>query len=471
MGNGAFGAQRKGHADDPLAQRLYDIEPDTMLSEGDPLCGWRVRLPYERTFAIWMPMTQDRSVAAMQGLLRQETAASLQAGYELSLVPLRSCMMGAWTGLLYADAEERPLPTVAPEAARGLRAFLLTALLLADALRRLHARGAAHGALAPERVWLHAPSGSVRFCGFAAAGAAGEAPAPAAADVAALGRLLAWLTHGGQAPFGAAQPLAPAHAFADGTPVPSALAAQLQRFAAAAAAPEASPLTAGDAQRELERLVRRWSLTGRLGEPGAEPAEPPAAAAGALSPAAPTAAAKTAGHKASHAHSGSAAQEPGSEVSRLQAELKRANARIEKLEESRRHLISNLSHELRTPLTLIRGYVEGLLEGVIGDPQRQRRSLETVHLKVADMERLITDMFELTALETRQASFHLEPVLVSSLKEYLKVKFELDIEQAGHRLRIVVGRPFYSKAYYVHVDLSRLTQVLGEPVFEGSKVP
>ena len=57
-----------------------------------------------------------------------------------------------------------------------------------------------------------------------------------------------------------------------------------------------------------------------------------------------------------------------------------------------RELISNISHDLKTPITSIKGYVEGLLDGVANTPEKQEKYLRTIYNKVGDMVQLINEL-------------------------------------------------------------------------------
>lgn len=57
-----------------------------------------------------------------------------------------------------------------------------------------------------------------------------------------------------------------------------------------------------------------------------------------------------------------------------------------------RELISNISHDLKTPLTAIRGYAEGLLDGVADTPEKQEKYLKTIYNKAGDMTSLVEEL-------------------------------------------------------------------------------
>jgi two-component system phosphate regulon sensor histidine kinase PhoR len=71
-----------------------------------------------------------------------------------------------------------------------------------------------------------------------------------------------------------------------------------------------------------------------------------------------------------------------------------------RVDEIRRDFAANASHELRTPLTSIRGFVEALEDGAVADPPTSRRFLEKIRLHADRMAALITDLLELSRLES-----------------------------------------------------------------------
>ncbi len=64
-----------------------------------------------------------------------------------------------------------------------------------------------------------------------------------------------------------------------------------------------------------------------------------------------------------------------------------------KYEENRKELISNISHDLRTPITAIKGYVEGIRDGVADTPEKMDKYLSTIYRRATDMDSLIDDLF------------------------------------------------------------------------------
>ncbi len=57
-----------------------------------------------------------------------------------------------------------------------------------------------------------------------------------------------------------------------------------------------------------------------------------------------------------------------------------------------RELISNISHDLKTPLTAIKGYTEGIMDGVADTPEKMEKYLKTIYTKANDMTSLVDEL-------------------------------------------------------------------------------
>ena len=71
-----------------------------------------------------------------------------------------------------------------------------------------------------------------------------------------------------------------------------------------------------------------------------------------------------------------------------------------------KELISNISHDLKTPITAIKGYVEGILDGVADSPDKMDRYLKTVYNKANDMERLIGELTLYSKIDTNEIPYN-----------------------------------------------------------------
>lgn len=81
-------------------------------------------------------------------------------------------------------------------------------------------------------------------------------------------------------------------------------------------------------------------------------------------------------------------------------------------EQDLKELISNISHDIKTPLTAIKGYSEGLLDGVADTPERQEKYIRTIYAKASDMTTLLDELSFYTKIDTNNIPYHFEKVRV-----------------------------------------------------------
>lgn len=70
-------------------------------------------------------------------------------------------------------------------------------------------------------------------------------------------------------------------------------------------------------------------------------------------------------------------------------------------------MIAGISHDLRTPLTAICGSIKGILDGVVKGEQ-QNKFLQMAYRRTEQMNKLLTQLFELSKLETGNMPLHLQ---------------------------------------------------------------
>ena len=71
-----------------------------------------------------------------------------------------------------------------------------------------------------------------------------------------------------------------------------------------------------------------------------------------------------------------------------------------------RELISNISHDLKTPVTTIKGYVEGIMDGVADTPEKMDRYIRTIYSKANEMDRLINELTFYSRIDTNRIPYH-----------------------------------------------------------------
>jgi signal transduction histidine kinase len=77
-----------------------------------------------------------------------------------------------------------------------------------------------------------------------------------------------------------------------------------------------------------------------------------------------------------------------------------------KNEEEQRALISNIAHDLKTPITSVKGYAEGLLDGVANTPEKRESYLRTIVNKANEMNALINELSLYTKIDTNRIPYN-----------------------------------------------------------------
>ena len=121
------------------------------------------------------------------------------------------------------------------------------------------------------------------------------------------------------------------------------------------------------------------------------------------------------------------------ELEQLAVSFNRMAATLERTETMRQELIGNVAHELRTPLTSIKGYMEGLVDGVLPPTAT---TFEKVHREADRLQRLVHDLQELSRLEEHAIDLDLRPLSVLALVETTLDRLRPQFEEKGIALRV-----------------------------------
>ena len=95
-------------------------------------------------------------------------------------------------------------------------------------------------------------------------------------------------------------------------------------------------------------------------------------------------------------------------------------------QEERGILMANLSHDLRTPITAIKGYVEGIRDGVASTPEKQAHYLDVIYGKTLSLESLVRNMTDFSEYELGRMQYHFEYVELAAFLEDLFPEYEQD---------------------------------------------
>lgn len=103
-------------------------------------------------------------------------------------------------------------------------------------------------------------------------------------------------------------------------------------------------------------------------------------------------------------------------------------------EKQNRELISNITHDLKTPITAIKGYVEGIIDGVADTPEKRDKYLRTIYTKANDMDRLINELTYYSSIDNNRIPYNFQRINVADFFEDCVEDVGLDLESKNIRL-------------------------------------
>lgn len=140
----------------------------------------------------------------------------------------------------------------------------------------------------------------------------------------------------------------------------------------------------------------------------------------------------------------------------------------EKMEYDRenKELISNISHDLKTPITAIKGYVEGIMDGVANTPEKMDRYIRTIYNKANDMDRLINELTFYSKIDTNRIPYTFNKINVANYFEDCFEEVGLDLESKGIEFSY---SNFVDKHVEVIADTEQMKRVINNIVGNSVK--
>lgn len=103
-------------------------------------------------------------------------------------------------------------------------------------------------------------------------------------------------------------------------------------------------------------------------------------------------------------------------------------------EKKQKELVSNISHDLKTPITSIKGYVEGIMDGVANTPEKMDKYIKTIYNKANDMDRLINELTTYSGIDSNKIPYHFHILNVSDYFSDCVEEIGLDLESKNIHL-------------------------------------
>ena len=118
----------------------------------------------------------------------------------------------------------------------------------------------------------------------------------------------------------------------------------------------------------------------------------------------------------------------------MRLRLKESTEESTESEKKNRELISNISHDLKTPITAIKGYVEGIMDGVADTPDKMDKYIRTIYNKANDMERLINELTYYSGIDNNKIPYNFHRINVADYFGDCVEEVGMDLEQRNIKL-------------------------------------
>ena len=131
-----------------------------------------------------------------------------------------------------------------------------------------------------------------------------------------------------------------------------------------------------------------------------------------------------------------------------------------------KELISNISHDLKTPLTAIKGYTEGILDGVADTPEKMDKYLKTIYTKANDMTALVDELAIYSKIDCNEMPFNFVNI---NLDEYFndcieEISLDLEVKKID-----IAYFNYTDTSLMVTIDTEQMKRVINNIIGNSSK--
>ena len=136
------------------------------------------------------------------------------------------------------------------------------------------------------------------------------------------------------------------------------------------------------------------------------------------------------------------------------------------MDKENKELISNISHDLKTPITAVKGYVEGIMDGVADTPEKMDRYVRSIYNKTNEMDHLINELTFYSKIDTNRIPYTFSKLNVEDYFSDCAEELGLEMETRGIEL---VYANYVEKGVQVIADGEQIRRVIHNIVSNAIK--
>lgn len=130
-----------------------------------------------------------------------------------------------------------------------------------------------------------------------------------------------------------------------------------------------------------------------------------------------------------------------------------------------KEMIAGIAHDLRTPLTSIKGYVEGLRDGIADTPEKKEHYLNTIYASTCDTEKMLDDLLTISKLELGNITLNFESV---SVADFITFASDLEEELRNHDFDFDIINNSKTNPTF-RIDIDRFVRVINNIISNSIK--
>ncbi len=136
------------------------------------------------------------------------------------------------------------------------------------------------------------------------------------------------------------------------------------------------------------------------------------------------------------------------------------------LDKENKELISNISHDLKTPITAVKGYVEGIMDGVADTPEKMDRYIRTIYNKTTEMDHLINELTFYSKIDTNRIPYTFSKIRVNDYFDDCVEEMGLELDVKGIEL---VYANYVDEDVMIIADGEQLGRVVNNIISNSTK--